>query len=130
MLPEPSQIIVTLFNRLPAIWPHAVQTLYATLIGFGLGIFFGVLIGVLIGFSRLAYDTAYPLLVGFSTIPKVAVVPIFVLWFGAGTVPAVLTAMILCIFPIVVNVATGLATTEPELEASCARSKRAGLTFC
>ncbi len=116
VLPEPSQIIVTLFERLPAIWPHAIQTLYATLIGFGLGIFFGVLIGVLIGSSRLAYDTAYPLLVGFSTIPKVAVVPIFVLWFGAGTVPAVLTAMILCIFPIVVNVATGLATTEPELE--------------
>ncbi len=113
---EPSQIIVTLFERLPAIWPHAIQTLYATLIGFGLGIFFGVLIGVFIGSSRLAYDTAYPLLVGFSTIPKVAVVPIFVLWFGAGTVPAVLTAMILCIFPIVVNVATGLATTEPELE--------------
>ena len=59
---------------------------------------------------------AYPLLVGFSSIPKVAVVPIFVLWFGAGTVPAMLTAMILCVFPIVVNVATGLATTEPELE--------------
>jgi NitT/TauT family transport system permease protein len=59
---------------------------------------------------------AYPLLVGFSSIPKVAVVPIFVLWFGAGTIPAVLTAMILCVFPIVVNVATGLATTEPELE--------------
>src|SRR6201985_3316847 len=116
VLPEPSQIIVTLFDRLPAIWPHAVQTLYATLIGFGLGIFFGVLIGVLIGSSRLAYDTAYPLLVGFSTIPKVAVVPIFVLWFGAGTVPAVLTAMILCLFPIVVNVATGLAATEPELQ--------------
>jgi NitT/TauT family transport system permease protein len=59
---------------------------------------------------------AYPLLVGFASIPKVAVVPIFVLWFGAGTVPAILTAMIMCIFPIVVNVATGLATTEPELE--------------
>ena len=47
---------------------------------------------------------------------KVAVVPIFVLWFGAGTVPAILTAMIMCIFPIVVNVATGLAATEPELQ--------------
>jgi NitT/TauT family transport system permease protein len=70
---------------------------------------------MLIGSSRLAYDTAYPLLVGFSSIPKVAVVPIFVLWFGSGTVPAVLTAMIMCIFPIVVNVATGLAATEPEL---------------
>ena len=45
-----------------------------------------------------------------------AVVPIFVLWFGAGTVPAILTAMIICIFPIVVNVATGIATVEPELE--------------
>jgi NitT/TauT family transport system permease protein len=46
----------------------------------------------------------------------VAVVPIFVLWFGAGTVPAILTAMIICIFPIVVNVSTGIATVEPELE--------------
>ena len=59
---------------------------------------------------------AYPLLIGFSSIPKVAVVPIFVLWFGAGTVPAILTAITLAFFPIVVNVATGLATTEPELE--------------
>jgi NitT/TauT family transport system permease protein len=116
VLPRPSKVFVTLFLRFPAIWPHAIQTLYTTLVGFGFGIAIGVMIGVLIGSSKLAYDVAYPLLVGFSSIPKVAVVPIFVLWFGAGTVPAVLTAMILCVFPIVVNVATGLATTEPELE--------------
>lgn len=116
VLPRPSQIIVTLIKNLPAIWPHALQTLYTTLVGFGLGIVAGFSIGVLIGSSRLAYDVAYPLLVGFSSTPKVAVVPIFVLWFGSGSVPAVLTAMLLCIFPIVVNVATGLATTEPELE--------------
>ncbi len=116
VLPRPSQILVTLWERAPAIWPHTVQTLYTTLVGFALGIVSGVLIGVLIGSSRLAYDVGYPLLVGFSSIPKVAVVPIFVLWFGAGTVPAVLTAMIMSLFPIVVNVATGLATTEPELE--------------
>jgi NitT/TauT family transport system permease protein len=116
VLPRPSRVFYTLITRFPAIWPHAVQTLYTTLVGFALGILFGVMIGVMIGSSRLAYDVAYPLLVGFSSIPKVAVVPIFVLWFGAGTVPAVLTAMILCVFPIVVNVATGLATTEPELE--------------
>ena len=66
--------------------------------------------------SRTAYDTAYPLLIGFSSIPKVAVVPIFVLWFGSGTVPAVLTSLAICFFPIVVNIATGLATTEPEME--------------
>ena len=42
VLPRPSQIIYTLFARLPAIWPHAMQTLYTTLVGFGLGIVFGV----------------------------------------------------------------------------------------
>jgi NitT/TauT family transport system permease protein len=116
VLPRPSEILITLWIRLPAIMPHAAQTLYATLVGFALGIVFGVLLGALVGSSRLAYDVAYPLLIGFSSIPKVAVVPIFVLWFGAGTVPAVLTAMILSVFPIIVNVAAGLATTEPELE--------------
>ena len=116
VLPRPTQILATLWSRLPAIMPHAAQTLYTTLVGFALGIVSGVLLGALVGSSRLAYDVAYPLLIGFSSIPKIAVVPIFVLWFGAGTVPAVLTAMILCIFPVVVNVATGLATTEPELE--------------
>jgi NitT/TauT family transport system permease protein len=116
VLPKPSEILTTLVARMPAIWPHAAQTLYETLVGFGLGVAIGVVIGVVVGSSKLAYDVAYPLLIGFSSIPKIAVVPIFVLWFGAGTVPAVLTALILCIFPVVVNVATGLATTEPELE--------------
>ena len=56
VLPRPSQIIYTLVTRFPAIWPHAVQTLYTTLVGFALGIVFGVLLGVLVGSSRLAYD--------------------------------------------------------------------------
>jgi NitT/TauT family transport system permease protein len=116
VLPRPSQVVGTLIDRWPALWPHTYQTLYTTLVGFGWGVLIGVVLGVLIGSSRLAFQTAYPLLVGISSIPKVAVVPIFVLWFGAGTVPAVLTAMIICIFPIVVNVATGIATVEPELE--------------
>lgn len=116
ILPRPTQIIATLFEYAPAIWPHAYQTLYTTMVGFALGVVIGLVLGILIGSSKLAFDTAYPLLVGMSSIPKVAVVPIFVLWFGAGTVPAILTAMIICIFPIVVNVATGIATVEPELE--------------
>jgi NitT/TauT family transport system permease protein len=116
VLPRPTQIIFTLVDRWPALMPHAVQTLYTTLVGFALGVSAGVLIGMLIGSSRLAYNVAFPLLVGFSSIPKVAVVPIFVLWFGSGTVPAILTSMIISVFPVVVNMATGLATTEPELE--------------
>lgn len=116
ILPRPSQVFSTLFERLPALMPHAIQTLTTTLIGFALGVLIGTVLGVIIGSSKVAYDAAYPLLVAISSIPKVAVVPIFVVWFGAGTVPAILTSMVICIFPVVVNVATGLATTEPELE--------------
>jgi NitT/TauT family transport system permease protein len=116
VLPRPSQVLTTLVVQMPALWPNILQTLSTTMVGFGAGMVIGVLLGVLVGVSRTAYNTAYPLLVGFSSIPKVAVVPIFVLWFGSGAVPAILTAMTTCIFPIVVNVATGLATTEPEME--------------
>ncbi len=70
----------------------------------------------MIGWSRTIYAGIYPLMIGFNAIPKVAVVPILVLWFGIGFVPAVLTAFLISFFPIVVNVATGLATIEPELE--------------
>jgi len=116
VLPKPGQVIKVLIERLPALMPHATQTLFTTTVGFALGVLAGIVIGVVIGSSKLAYDVAYPLLVGFSSIPKVAVVPIFVVWFGAGTVPAILTSMVISVFPVVVNVATGLATTEPELE--------------
>jgi NitT/TauT family transport system permease protein len=116
ILPRPSQVFVTLIEKLPALWPHTMQTLYTTMVGFVGGVIIGIVLGVIVGWSKLAYDVAYPLLVGFSSIPKVAVVPILVLYFGSGTVPAILTALITCLFPVVVNVATGLATTEPELE--------------
>jgi NitT/TauT family transport system permease protein len=116
VLPMPSQIFAVLFKRWDALLPHATQTLMTTVIGFVGGVVAGTLIGIAIGSSRLVYEALYPLLVGFYSIPKVAVVPILVVWFGSGTVPAVITSLIICIFPVVVNVATGLATTEPELE--------------
>jgi NitT/TauT family transport system permease protein len=86
-----------------------------TLLGFTLAVAFGLALGVLIGASALMYAALYPLLIGFNSIPKVAIVPILVIWFGIGAVPAVLTAFLISFFPIVVNVATGLATLEPEL---------------
>ncbi|MCS2608021.1 ABC transporter permease [Halomonas dongshanensis] len=95
---------------------HSWQTFWTTLIGFGLGVVVGLALGITIGASRFLYNACYPLLVGFNAIPKVAFVPILVVWFGIGSVPAILTAFLICFFPIVVNVATGLATLEPEME--------------
>lgn len=95
---------------------HAWQTFWTTVIGFAIGVVVGLLLGVLVGSSKFMYRACYPLLVAFNAIPKVAFVPILVVWFGIGTVPAIITAFLISFFPIVVNVATGLATLEPEME--------------
>jgi NitT/TauT family transport system permease protein len=76
----------------------------------------GVLLGFLVGSSRLAYAAVYPLLVAFNAVPKAAIVPILIVWFGIGVGPGILTAFLISFFPITVNMATGLATLEPELE--------------
>jgi NitT/TauT family transport system permease protein len=116
VLPRPSQIAAALVTYFPALLPHALQTLSETIIGFVIGVLAGALLGILVGWSKTAYDVTYPIMVGFASVPKIAVVPIFVLWFGSGFVPAVLTAAVICLFPVMVNIAAALATTEPELE--------------
>jgi NitT/TauT family transport system permease protein len=115
ILPAPSVIAKSLVEFRGPILEHSGWTLVTTLFGFGLAIVGGILLGVALGFSTLVYTGLYPLLVGFNAIPKVALVPILVLWFGIGAVPVVVTSFIISFFPIVVNVATGIATMEPEL---------------
>ena len=95
---------------------HSFVTLWTTMAGFALAVAFGIVLGLIVGWSRTIYRGLYPVMIGFNCIPKVAVVPILIMWFGIGEVPAILTAFLISFFPIVVNVATGLATMEPELE--------------
>jgi NitT/TauT family transport system permease protein len=115
VLPRPSQVAVSLHDQFGPILDNSWTTLLRTLLGFAIAVVLGVVLGLAIGSSRLVYGGLYPVLVGFNSIPKVAVVPVFVIWFGIGTIPAVLTAFLVSFFPIAVNVATGLATIEPEL---------------
>ena len=116
LMPAPSAIWVAGVEYASPIMMHATQTLFTTLAGFALAVVVGMLLGLAVGASPLIYKATYPLLVGFNSIPKVAFVPVLVVWFGIGTVPAILTAFLISFFPVVVNVATGLATLEPELE--------------
>lgn len=115
-VPPPSSIVSSLLEFPGPIAWHSWQTLWRTVIGFGIGIVVGIVLGFIIGSSRFMYNALYPLMIGFNSVPKAAVVPILIVWFGIGTVPAIITAFLICFFPIVVNVATGLATLEPELE--------------
>ncbi|MDB5819404.1 MAG: transporter permease [Rhizobacter sp.] len=116
IFPAPSTIWAALVEHRALIWGHAVRTFWVTMVGFGLSIVVGVLMGFLIGSSRVAYAAVYPLMTAFNALPKAAFVPILVVWFGIGAGPAILTAFLISFFPIMVNIATGLATLEPELE--------------
>jgi len=116
IFPAPSAILLSLKQYAGPISGHALQTLWTTMAGFALGVAVGALLGIAVGSSRFMYTALYPLMVGFNSIPKAALVPVLVVWFGIGTVPAILTAFVICFFPITVNIATGLATIEPELE--------------
>ncbi|HEV7433496.1 MAG TPA: ABC transporter permease [Pseudorhizobium sp.] len=116
ILPAPSRIFQAILQYWSPIWKNSLQTLFTTTLGFALAVVGGLAIGLFIGWSRTIYAGLYPLMIGFNAIPKVAVVPILVIWFGIGTIPAVITAFLISFFPIVVNVATGLATIEPETE--------------
>ncbi|MEM2236958.1 MAG: ABC transporter permease [Candidatus Caldarchaeum sp.] len=116
VLPSPSRIFISMQQTFDIILKHSYATLEATVIGFGLSIIFGLGLGLAVGYSAIVYRAVYPLLVAFNTIPKVAIVPILVIWFGVGKVPAILTAFLISFFPIVVNVAIALATIEPEIK--------------
>jgi NitT/TauT family transport system permease protein len=115
-LPAPSDIAVASVTYSSQLIFHSAHTLWMTLAGFLLSVVLGAALGVALGASRFLHAGTYPLLVGFNAIPKVAAVPILVFWFGVGWVPPVVTACIISFFPILVNVATGLATIEPEVE--------------
>jgi NitT/TauT family transport system permease protein len=116
IFPSPYQIALNLFEFKSEILRHAWTTFWTTMVGFGISILVGVLLGFLIGSSKLAYDAFYPIMTAFNALPKAAFVPILVVWFGIGEGPAILTAFLISFFPIMVNIATGLSTLEPELE--------------
>lgn len=116
ILPAPSEVFAAMVQYWRPVLRHSYVTLWTTMAGFAIAVAFGIVLGLIVGWSRVIYRGLYPVMVGFNSVPKVAVVPVLVIWFGIGEVPAILTAFLISFFPIVVNVATGLATMEPELE--------------
>ena len=116
IFPAPTQIANEFGEFGGPLLQAAFKTFWVTMAGFGIAIVVGVLLGFLIGSSKMAYAAVYPLMTAFNAVPKAAIVPILIVWVGIGVTPAILTAFLISFFPITVNIATGLATLEPELE--------------
>jgi NitT/TauT family transport system permease protein len=92
-------------------WVTSLECIYGFLLALGIGI----PIAVVMTYSRVANQMFYPLLVASQSIPKVAIAPILLVWFGTGIESKLAMAFVIAFFPIVVDTATGLRSTSPEL---------------
>ena len=124
-VPPPLEVLRTLWSDGPELLGQAVPTTEATLAGFVLSALFGIPAAMLIAGSKTVEDYVYPLLVFSQSVPKVAIAPLFVVWFGFGMVPKVISAFLLGFFPVVVAAVQGFKSVEPDM-LDLARSMEAG----
>ena len=115
LIPAPLDVVVQLVNEWPKLLRESLVTTYATLGGFGLSIAFGIPMALLIAYSRTVEGFVYPLLVFSQSVPKVAIAPLFVVWFGFGIIPKVISAFLLGFFPVVVSAVQGFKSVDPDM---------------
>lgn len=124
LIPAPIDVVKQLVAEWPKLWRESLVTTYATLGGFALSIAFGIPMALMIAYSRTVESFVYPLLVFSQSVPKIAIAPLFVVWFGFGIIPKVICAFLLGFFPVVVSTVMGFKSVEPEM-IDLARSMKA-----
>ncbi len=115
VLPAPSRVARQFVRALPLYGEHTWVTVQEIMLGFLLGAAVGLLMAVAIVQSRTLQRSFYPLLVLFQTVPKAAIAPLLILWFGYGIFPKVILVAILAFFPVTVDGILGLSSIEPSL---------------
>jgi len=115
LIPPPLQVVTQLVKEWPMLWRESLPTLYATLGGFVASVLVGVPIAMWISYSRVVESFVYPLLVFSQSVPKVAIAPLFVVWFGFGVIPKVIAAFLLGFFPVIVATVQGFKSVESDV---------------
>lgn len=115
ILPTPLAAIKTLFDPKYRWSLNFLATFYEVVGGFILSAVVGVILGVAIVWSDWLKRAILPFLVFVNTLPKIAVAPLFMIWFGYGILPNILIVVLISFFPMVINTATGLVAVEEDL---------------
>ena len=115
ILPTPSLIIKALLTGIPRLGTHFLVTLKEIVLGFVIGDLTGIALALAIHKSRLLERTLYPIIIFFQNVPKIAIAPIFILWFGYGMTPKIVVVVVISFFPVVVNTLYGLRAADPNL---------------
>jgi len=127
LIPAPAEVIREIGKEWPRLTREGLVTAYATLGGFVLSVAVGIPLAMAIAYSRLVESFLYPILVFSQTIPKIAIAPLFVVWFGFGIVPKVIAAFLLAFFPVVVATVTGFKSVERDMLDLAKSMKASGL---
>ena len=115
VLPTPSRVASEMYAERSLLLEHTWITFYESVLGLLLSVLVGLPLAILIVYSRTFERTVYPLIVSSQTIPKVAIAPLLVFWFGLGVTPKVLVAFSIAFFPLVVSSVVGLASAPREM---------------
>jgi NitT/TauT family transport system permease protein len=108
ILPAPSTIFAAAIKWAPELAHNSWVTLRETVVGFLLAIVLSLPLAILIGLNPLARKLLYPMLLGLQSVPKVAIAPLVILWFGLSEWPKIIVVVLVCFFPILVNMVAGL----------------------
>jgi NitT/TauT family transport system permease protein len=116
ILPAPTTIVTRVAKDLVGgeIFKHLPITLAEILIAFAFAIVAGILFGTMVALVPLVERMFYPLVLALQTVPKVAVAPLFLIWFGFGMQSKIVTAALIAFFPIFINVVAGLKAVQPQ----------------
>ncbi|MBO9520882.1 MAG: ABC transporter permease [Nocardioidaceae bacterium] len=115
VLPVPTEILSAGWENRDLIREHTWPTLLETVVGFAIAAVLGIVVAVAITAVPAIHKTLYPLLVGSLVVPKIAIAPLFVIWFGFGYTPKIIMVVLIAFFPVVVDMALGLTSIPPEL---------------
>jgi NitT/TauT family transport system permease protein len=115
VLPVPTAIAQKFWQTRAVQLEHLGQTASTTLLGLAAALLVGVLLALLVVYARSLRAVVLPVLAAFNSIPKIAIAPLIVMWFGLDTAPKVVLAFLLALFPIFVNSVTGLSEIEPDM---------------
>ena len=113
--PAPTGIALELVENAGPLWEHSLVTLYESLAGFGLSVLVGVPLAIAIVWTTYLRNTIYPVLLLFQSIPKTAIAPLIIIWFGHGPSSKIVVAFLVAFFPIVVDTVTGLVDVESDM---------------
>jgi NitT/TauT family transport system permease protein len=114
-IPAPADVVAVLWQDWPELARQSWPTTYATIWGFVLSALFGIPAAMLIAGSRTVESYVYPLLVFSQSVPKIAIAPLFVVWFGFGILPKIISAFLLGFFPVVVSAVQGFKSVDPDM---------------